>query len=376
VKSKDLSAREGDAATGEALIKALHFQPWAEKLAQRAKYTRGGLQALLLHPAQHALHTTFPNLRLKPQEAADIAAWIESKTPKSKTATPGDAVKGKALVAQRCATCHEPGKGVKYDFPAKGLKEMWNTEWLEHGCLSEEEGQAPELGLSLEQKQALFAFKNIDGNKNYTSLRRFVPHEYAARTVERFQCNSCHSGTNKLPKIDLAGEKFHSDWLHSLFKGESLKVRPWMTARMPSFAAHADALTKGLAFQAGMDLSTSKFECDPDLVATGKEITSVTGYACTTCHAAGATPALQAFEGQGPNLQLASDRLRPGFYRTWMFWPQRHAPLTIMPKYTIDKEKALNANFYNGDADKQFEAIRHYMRSLTGAEQAPVPEKK
>lgn len=376
VKNKDLPVLKGDPKAGEKLIEELHFKPWAEDLAKSAKYTRGGLQALLVHPQQHAKHTTLPDLRLSPQEAAHVAAWIESKAPKALSLTAGDAVKGKTLVEQRCASCHSPGKGVKYEFPATDLKEMWNTEWFEHGCLSEEEGNAPELGLNLEDKQALFAFKNIDGNKNYTSLRRFVPHEYATRAMERFECASCHSGENKLPEISLAGEKFHSDWLGSLLHGEGLKVRPWLTARMPGFPGHADALAKGLAYRAGMELSTSEFKVDSDLATTGKEITALTGYACVTCHAAGETPALQAFEGQGPNLQLSSARLRPGYYRTWMFWPQRHAPLTIMPKYTVDKERALNETFYKGHADKQFEAIRHYLQTLEGAEKAPVPEKE
>ena len=98
------------------------------------------------------------------QEAADIAAAIEAKQPKALVATPGDVAKGKAMVAQRCDVCHQPGKGVKYEFPAKKVKAMFDSEWLVHGCLSEEEGNAPELGLSLDQKQALLAFKNIDGN--------------------------------------------------------------------------------------------------------------------------------------------------------------------------------------------------------------------
>ncbi|MDB4423804.1 hypothetical protein N9292_00020 [Akkermansiaceae bacterium] len=29
--------------------------------------------------------------------------------------------------------------------------------------------------------------------------------------------------------------------------------------------------------------------------------------------------------------------------------------------HTIDKEKAINETFYSGDAEKQFEAIRHYI---------------
>ncbi len=376
LKDKELTTLKGDPAAGEKLVEKLHLTPWTDKLAKGSKYTKAGLQHHLLSPTQHARHTTFPDLKLKPQEAADIAAFIESKSPKVFQASQGDAVRGKEIVAQRCASCHEPGKGVKYEFPAKGLKEMWNTEWLEHGCLSEEEGNAPELGLSIDDKQALLAFKNIDGNNNYAALRRFVPHEYANRSVERFQCASCHSGENKLPDISLAGEKLRSDWLHSLFKGEGLKVRPWMNARMPAFASHSDKLAKGLAYRAGMETVDPDFESDEALVAKGKEIVSPSGYACIACHALGEAPALGAFEGQGPNLQLSGERLRPGFYHSWMHWPQRFDPLTIMPKYTIDKERALNPTFYEGNADQQFEAIWHYLQTLEGAEKAPVPTKE
>lgn len=375
-KMKTSIGKDGDADKGSLLIKELHLEPWAEELAKTGKLTAIGLRILLLNPAQHHSHTTFPSLRLSQQEAADISSAILARATKAPVLSGGDMAKGKTLFAQRCATCHEPRKGVRYEFPAKGLKEMWNTEWFEKGCLSEEEGNAPELGLSLEQKQDLFAFKNIDGNRNYTSLRRFVPHEYAARALERFQCASCHSGKNKLPEISLAGEKFHSGWLQSLLDGEALKARPWLQARMPGFSGHSEVLATGLAYRAGRNLSKPELEPEPRLVEVGKKITGAVGYACTTCHAMGEMPALQAFEGQGPNLEIAANRLRPDYYRTWMFWPQRHAPLTIMPKYTIDKERALNSSFYEGNADKQFQAILHYLHTLEGAEKAPLPEKE
>jgi len=376
LKSEELKALKGDVEAGKALAEELHFQPWIEQLVKSSKYTSGGLQAHLLKPAKHARDTTFPHLGLDAIEIANLGAWIESQSPKMLAASGGDAARGKILVAQRCAVCHEPGKNVKYEFRAVGLKEMWNAEWMEKGCLSEEEGDAPELGLGIEEKQALLAFKNIDGNRNYTALRRFVPHEYANRTIERLQCNSCHSGENKLPSISLAGEKLRGDWLTSLFKGENQKVRPWMGAKMPAFHSRAEYLAKGLAFRAGMDFGKPEIKIDPELTKMGGEIASIKGYACVTCHAAGETPALQAFEGQGPNLQLSGERLRPGYYHSWMHWPQRFQPLTIMPKYTVDKEKALNPAFYEGKADPQFEAIWHWLHTLEGAEKAPVPKKE
>ena len=194
--------------------------------------------------------------------------------------------------------------------------------------------------------------------------------------MDRLQCATCHTGENKLPEIALAGEKLRADWTRSLLGGEVLKVRPWIHARMPAFKSRSESLAKGIAYRAGMDLANVEFKSDPVLAKKGAEIAGLTGYACVACHAAGEAPALQAFEGQGPNLQLSGERLRPGYYHSWMFWPQRISPTTIMPKYTVDKKRALNPTFYEGDADAQFEAIWHWLQTLEGAEKAPAPEKE
>lgn len=149
---------------------------------------------------------------------------------------------------------------------------MFESEWLVNGCLSEEEGNAPELGLSIDQKQALLAFKNIDGYKNLSVVRRFVPHEYATRTMKRLQCASCHSGQNKLPEISLAGEKFHTGWIASLLQGEVQKTRPWLSARMPEFHSRSKFLAQGIAARAGMPLEKEELKIEEDKVRIGKEI--------------------------------------------------------------------------------------------------------
>jgi len=384
-KQEETNAPNGDPEAGKALAEALHFQPWADELATEARHTPGGLYAFLRDPTAHNPHTTFPHLRLEQQEAADLAAWIRSRQPEAPDFTEGDPAVGREVVAKRCLVCHgQPvGDGVEagdplaerpYEHPAKPLDEMWDEEWLVHGCLSEEEGVAPELGLGLEEKQALLAFRNVDSDGGLESLNRFVPHEYAGRALERLSCLECHSGENELPDITLAGEKLRDEWLAGLFHGETLKVRPWLEARMPAFPSRAENLATALAHRAGVTTGDTLTAPDPPLAGTGGKIAGMTGYACTTCHAAGSQPALQAFEGQGPNLQVARERLRYDYYRAWMHWPQRFQPTTIMPKYTADKKTALNPSFFEGDADRQFEAVWQWMRTLEGAEDAPPPK--
>jgi len=362
----------GNAAAGKALAETLHLAPSLESLTSEAKFTHSGLVRFLINPASHHSATTFPDLHLTDQEAADIATHIQSLQPEILQPSGGDRVKGQEMVSKRCLVCHGGDPAATYEFTAKPLGEMWKEQWLVKGCLSTEEANQPELGLTLEEKQALLAFQNIDSGHGLKSLNRFVPHEYAGRTMEKLNCAGCHSGENTLPDISLAGEKLRDEWLTGLFHGEVVKIRPYEKARMPSFVSRSENLAKGIAHRAGSTTGEKRAAPDKALADEGAKVAGLTGYACTICHAAGDKGALQAFEGQGPNLQLAGERLRDGYFHSWMHWPQRFVPTTIMPKYTADKKTALNPTFFEGDADKQFDALREWMKTLTGAENAPV----
>ncbi|MEM6278701.1 MAG: c-type cytochrome, partial [Verrucomicrobiota bacterium] len=375
LRSSPLEGEAGDAATGETLAAQLHFESWAEDLFAENKFTEGGLIAFLQDPTEHHFSTTFPDLHLAAEEASHLAAWIRSQQPDEVSPTPGDPEKGKALVSQRCLVCHGEEPGAQYEFAASPLAEMWEAEWLNEGCLSTDEANQPELRLSLEEKQALLAFKNVDSNQGLRSLNRFVPHEYAHRTMKKLSCYECHSGENTLPDIMQAGEKLRDEWLTGLFHGEVLQIRPYQDARMPAFDSRAENLALGMAHGAGVTTGVEMGDPDETLLEEGTRVAGLTGYACTTCHAAGSVGALQAFEGQGPNLQLAAERLREDYYQAWMHWPQRFVPTTIMPKYTADTSTALNPTFYEGNAKKQFQAVWEWMKTLEGAENAPVGEK-
>lgn len=99
-------------------------------------------------------------------------------------------------------------------------------------------------------------------------------------------------------------------------------------------------------------------------IEIGAKIVGLTDYVRITCHAVGNTPAIQAFEGQGPNLKLSGRRFRLGYFQSWMHWPQRFVSATIMPEYTSDKRTGLNAAFYDANSEKQFEAVWQWMNSL------------
>ena len=127
----------------------------------------------------------------------------------------------------------------------------------------------------------------------------------------------------------------------------------------------------GLAAKHGVPAKTEGPAANAEFATTGAKIAGETGYSCIACHDSGSRKALQVFEGQGPNLALAGERLRYDYFQRWMHWPQRIAPTTIMPRYTKDRDHAQLDAHFGGDASKQFEAVWQWAQTLKAAKPAP-----
>jgi mono/diheme cytochrome c family protein/cytochrome c551/c552 len=351
-------------AAGNKLIEDLMLTHWLKPIVKQGRYTSGGLVDMLEAPAKNNPFTTFPDFRLSAEEAQQVAAAAQKKWgAKLKSASSrGNTKHGKQLYQQQCTLCH--GTSPAASPTTVSYEQLFSIDWSSKGCAAADPGNAPDLRLDKTQRQALLAFSNSDRNAGRNSLAKFAPAEYAEREMKKLGCTTCHSGQNKLPSITSAGAKLKTEWLAGLLKGEHTdKIRPWMHARMPAFASRADQLAEGMAAMHGVNYQ-DKAPKQPKLAKTGEVLAGTSGYSCVLCHAAGDQPALQAFEGQGPNLALASDRLRFDYYQQWMHWPQRIAPATIMPRYTKDKTNATLDTHYKGEAAKQFDAIWEWMKTL------------
>ncbi len=360
-------ADQGPTVDGKSLIEDLLLEPWLRPMVTAARFTRDGLQRQLLDPSDHAPDTTFPDIRMTPREAeaiSDAAIRLWGRRNKSVPAN-GDAERGKALYGQRCAMCHSTAPLPKESGSSIMLTALFKADWSAKGCASTNRGKAPDLRLSSTERQQLLALSTADRDAGLRSLGRFAHAEYGARQTKALRCTQCHSGLNKLPDISIAGAKLKTEWMASLFKGtHGKKTRPWLKSKMPAFANRADKLAMGLAAMHGVAYKSKELQQKKNLVPVGQVLTSPLGYSCVLCHAVGSQPALQVFEGQGPNLQLGSKRLRYDYYQTWMHWPQRIAPATIMPRYTKDKVNAVLDAQLEGNAQNQFEAIWQWMKTL------------
>ena len=381
------------AAAGAALVDKLHLGFWVEPLTKTRKHTDAGLVEFLEKPALHHADTVFPDARLSRAEAAQIAAYVRSKQPAAAPASKGNAAAGAKIVEASCSACHSVAQasrlpsapeqaaprqargpelvewgGLRYS--QSSFEDLARSDWTVKGCVSENRGRAPDFRFTPEQVAVLIALRNADRDVGMQSFRRFAPAEYAAAQVKALNCAQCHAGSaggeNKLPDITFAGEKFEQAWLADLIAGKHAKIRPWQEARMPAFASRAANLAAGLAAKHGVTTTAPRPAVRAAVATTGATLAGEGGYSCIACHDAGPRKALQVFEGQGPNLALAGQRLRYDYFQRWMHWPQRIAPATIMPRYTKDRDRALLDAHLGGNAEQQFEAIWHWMQGLGG----------
>lgn len=372
-KPAALPADAANIAAGQALIEKLQLSLWVEPMTKTRQHTDGGLVERLHQPARHDPDTVFPDVRLSPAEAASLAAYIRSRQPavssSGATAGSGNASAGQAAFAASCVACHATGANtpaISSTLQAPSFEAISRSDWTVKGCVSETRGRAPDLRLTPAEKALLVTFRNSDRDVGLQSLRRFVPSEYVASQMKALNCAECHSGKNKLPDIALAGEKLEREWLAGLLAGKHPPTRPWLEARMPAFASRSAQLATGLAAKHGVSLQSEPKARQPDLVALGEKLVGAEGFSCVACHDAGSRKALQVFEGQGPNLQVAGQRLRYDYYQRWMHFPQRITPTTIMPRYTKDRDASILDAHFQGHAGKQFEAVWEWMQTLEG----------
>ena len=356
------------------------------------KFKGGTLISFLKNPQQHHEAIKMPNFRLNDEEAKSLAAYLTKEstgnhTPDPSEFPPGDAARGKELSASlNCAACHEGLEKATSSAPKLADFKDWGSK----GCLGPDEkrGRAPRLNLTAEEKAALTP-------QVVPELKFDTVEAYATRQVESLRCASCHTHDGKAdllsavhgetksltahieghderldqsrPPLTHMGAMLNTPFFESMLLGTANpRPRPWLDMRMPAFPLHAKDLAAGLARQHGLGKAEpGKEKPAADQVKLGEQLVAMTGYACVTCHAQNDKPALAAFEVQGINFGEVHKRLRPDYYHQWMFNPARMVPNTKMPRYTNpDDGTGLRTDLLEGDAQKQFEAIRAYLQSL------------
>ena len=332
----------------------------------REKFAPGALVTFLRKPGEHYAWTRMPDFRLTAVEGAQLAAFVQSGAngPKD-VAAPSDTAlveRGRKLAqSSGCLNCHS--LKIENLFKSRVLDERTPDKWNQ-GCLTDkpaDDSKAPQFNFSPAERAALRAFAATDR----ASLRRHVPAEFADRQSRLLRCAECHGKFEGFPPFDGLGGKLKPEWMKAFIRGEvPYKPRPWIEARMPAFAQYGEELAMGLAAEHGLPPRTAaEPPVDMEAAKIGRKLVSATGgFFCVSCHAVGSVAAMQVFESQGVNLAYTGARTQKSYFHRWVRNPLRIDPASKMPVYFDAEGKSPLADYYNGDAEKQIEAIWQYIR--------------
>ena len=378
----------------------------------RDKWQPHALTAYLLDPAAADPWGRMPRIALEPAEAGALAAYLlapaseGAATPveAAPTTTPppirGDPDRGRRLVEElRCRSCHSLGDDdpPAPAAPMSGLAAA-ALPWIGTGSA---DTNHPRYDFDVAETASIERFLADD----VASLTRGIPAEFAERRITAGGCLACHardgsaaswsapavasdpsddtaaqddfasspatpdeSGPDLLPPaLTWAGEKLRSDWLDDFLAGRTVdRPRPHLRARMPAFASHANVLATGLHHQHGLPASAVTAEpADAALAAIGRDLIRGDRLGCHSCHALGDEPALG---GEGSeetiNFALVRRRLRREYFDRFLRDPQRILPGSKMPQFVDEDGHTGLYDVFNGEAERQFDAIWQYLGSL------------
>lgn len=361
----------------------------------KAKWQAPALKDYLLDPQKLYPGTRMPNFRLSAEESARLTAFLLSGNQREFPAPPkGDASKGAALaLSAGCLNCHANVPPTATPKLAETLKSGWKK-----GCIAdapEERGAAPDFAFTVEEREALRALAAA----GFDSFKHDTAAEFAQRQVKNLRCNACHpmDGQQSIwsqldndiapltagappaegegqpqpgtaaPLFTWLGEKLQSKWAAPFIAGTvRVKPRTWLIARMPGFGVRGELIAPGLAQQHGFPAEEPLEAAPPEeLVKAGEKLLGESGgFNCVMCHALGERPPTAPFEAPGIDLALSTTRLRKHYYHRWVYNPQRIDPETKMPKFADEQGKTPLTETLQGDADRQYEAIWQYLRTV------------
>lgn len=294
------------------------------------------------------------------------------------------------FAALRCASCHQIEKGENVapfsDKPMTPLAKL-NVD-NDEGCLGDNVRKGwPQYQLSTAQKKSLKAAvaaakleqfakpRNTEADITHTlaSLNCFACHERGgvggpdAGRLGYFRINGDAElgDEGRLPRaLTHVGAKLKPEALTGILETAGWRVRPYMATRMPQFGkANVGELAKQFEQADYNDPAQVQppFKLDEELAKVGRQLvgtsTVTQGFACVNCHNVAGRKSLGV-----PAIDLATmyTRLRKDWYVAFMKNPASFNKNTRMPNFFPEGKSTLDKPL-GGDADKQIEAMWHYL---------------
>lgn len=389
-----------------------------------SKYSRRSLTHFLFQPEHFRPGGRMPNMKLAPNEAADIAAFllqrrntapnggpdaaediktVEPPLPGAKLLSPSAAgspddrvispstdtalvENGRQLFSTLgCANCHHAEKIVSQRF--KPLEELELTT-ASASCLVAGTGGV-KYGLDSAQSAAISAAMVLLKSHSQATGSEPDDGDRVDRTLLQMNCYACHArgslgGVGRYRKgyfetvtgVDLGdegrlppplsgvGSKLKPAWLKRVFRGDpKTTLRPHMTIRMPIFP-HADVTA--LADLLGNVDGANPAPASQVFATSATEVEAIpTGNIGRELMGIGCIEC-HAFDGQalpgviGNDLTSVPERIFPAWFRDFIMNPGQLKNRTRMPSF-FPEGKSQVPQVLGGDATKQIAAMWDYL---------------
>jgi cytochrome c2 len=198
--------------------------------------------------------------------------------------------------------------------------------------------------------------EKVSANRLAANNPRLRQVEEGRKLISQHNCRGCHvvnrrgraiealiEDPNFLPPdLTPQGERAQSPWLFAFLKDPTvMKIRPWMSVRMPTFHftdQEAAKLVAGFAAEGDEPQFDTHQHTNVTAknVAVGREVFNM--LRCQQCHSVSAVdpanppvPNVADTQSLAPNLTLSKIRLRHDWVADWIRRPDEHIPGTRMP---------------------------------------------
>jgi mono/diheme cytochrome c family protein len=240
--------------------------------------------------------------------------------------------------------------------------------------------------------------------------------ERGRELVRWFNCYGCHivdgyvgdirqaqeySGDKQTfapPNITGEGAKTQPPWLFGFLKNV-IRLRPWLSVRMPTFGFDDEQATSIVAMFSAFDHAAYPYrDFQHEVVNAGPKAqigaAMFENLKCKSCHVVGDVK-LSPEDAQraAPNLLMAKSRLRPEWIVKWLSNPDWVQPGTRMPSFWAGGTNLLQALLGTPDGKKTFggmpgieqvsdsalhqmEVVRNHVFTLEGGGAAPTSAAK